>query len=198
MILSKIAINNLEKQRKLLGLKESDIDKYAELEEGTYLKVIRDEIELSLNTLQNIVEKVFNSKVKEYLNSTFKAKPLSSLSETLQLIVAKNNTEPSYGPLPNYLTLIIHYKLKINDEFSNKLFKENLPIALKEQKIELKKYTLRNNINAIEGATEEGTHKNFNQFVYTVPFNDQQITRARKKVNVEWLKELEKTPKRNN
>lgn len=191
MILSEIAINNLEKQRNLLGLEESDIDQYAELEEGTYLNVIRGEIELTLNTLQNIVEKVFNSKVKEYLNSTFKAKPLSSLSETLQLIVAEKNTEPVYGPLPNYLTLIIHYKLKIDDEFSNKLFKENLPQALKEQKIEPKKYTLRNNISAIEGATEEGTHKNFNQFIYTIPFTHLQITRARKNVNAEWLKEFE-------
>lgn len=197
MILSQIAISNLEKQRKHLGLEESDIDKHAELENGTYLKVINGEIELSLNTLQNIVEKVFNSKVKEYLNITFKVKPLSSLSEPLQLLISKNNKKPSYGPLPNYLVLIIHYKIKVNGEFSNKLFKDYLPSAFKGQNIELHKYTLRKNINPIEGATEEGTHKNFNQFIYTSPFSDLEITTARKKVNADWLKEFEEKTEKN-
>lgn len=191
MDLSQIAISNLEKQRKHLGFEESDIDKYAGLQEGTYLQIINGKTELNLRSLQTIVEKVFNSKVREYLNLTFKPKPLSSLNETIQLIAAKNKKAPSYGPLPNYLILIIHYKIKITGKFSNKLFDDYLPSVLKDKNRELKKYSLKKNISAIEGATEKGKNKDFNQFTYATPFTDQQIAKARKNVNEEWLKEFE-------
>lgn len=191
MMLSEIVIKNLEKQRTHLGLEHLDIDKYSDLNESTYLGIISGQIELTVNTLQSIVEKVFNSKVKEYLNPKFKAKPYTSLKQDLQIVIQEKNIKSSYGPLPNYLTLIIHHCININEEFSNKLFKENLPQALKEQNIEPKKYTLRKNISAIEGGTEEGTHKNYNQFIYAIPFTDQQIAKARKNVEPTWLKEFE-------
>ncbi len=193
-MLSEIVIKNLEKQRTHLGLEHFDIDKYSDLNEGTYLGIISGQIELTVNTLQSIVEKVFNSKVKEYLNPKFKAKPYTSLKQNLQIVIQEKNIKSSYGPLPYYLTLIIHHCININEEFSNKLFKENLPEIFKERNIEINKYTLRKNVETVKGATEEGTHKNFIKFIYKFPLSEKQIEKAKEKVNPEWFKDFfEKT-----
>lgn len=187
MMLSEIVIKNLEKQRTHLGLEHFDLDKYSDLGEGTYLGIISGQIELTVNTLQSFVEKVFNSKVKEYLNPKFKAKPYTSLKQNLQIVIKEKNIKSSYGPLPYYLTLIIHHCININEEFSNKLFKENLPEIFKEQNIEIHKYTLRKNVETIEGATEKGKHKNFIKFIYKFPISEKQIEKAIKTVNAEWF-----------
>ncbi|QQD13141.1 hypothetical protein [Sphingobacterium sp. UDSM-2020] len=190
MMLSEIVTKNLEKQRTHLGLEHFDIDKYSDLDEGTYLGIISGQIELTVNTLHSIVEKVFNSKVKEYLNPKFKAKPYTSLKQNLQKVIQEKNIKISYGPLPYYLTLIIYHCININEEFSNKLFKENLPEIFKERNIEIHKYTLRKNVETLNGVTEEGTHKNFIKFIYKFPLSEKQIEKAKEKVNPKWYKDF--------
>ena len=186
---SEVALVNIEKQRIFFGLEESDIDKFSNFSDGTYKKLSSREVPLLIDTVQDIVEKTFNSKISDFLKPNFKVKNTQSLSDHVKLIVEKNQLNKGNKTIPPYATIIIFSRIKINEHFSNKTIKDYLPDELKNKKIELGSSSLNKNISPIDN-TENGTRKPFNQYVYSTAINEKQFERAKAKVDQDWLKKF--------